>query len=125
MIEEPDPLAGYSLTVVILKPDQCIRALKTINSKRYPMRVMVKDDGLQYVKENGPFASEVHNVQILQMPDEAAMQKRSILSPKGPQVVPVRLVGLFLVNNPEGKFMYANMELCKILEPISEVKNAD
>jgi len=79
------------------------------------MKVKVQDKGLQYVADHGEFESEVHDVQMLSLPDDEAMKKKSILSPKAPQMVPIKLVTLLLVGNPQGRLMWANMEHCTVI----------
>jgi len=80
-------------------------------------RVKCNDDGLNWVKENGGFESEVHQINMLQIPDVEAMKAKNIAIPKqyAQQTIPVRVVTLFLVNNPEGMFMWADSAKCRYL----------
>jgi hypothetical protein len=79
------------------------------------MRVRCDDDGLAYIKEKGGFESEVHKIEMLQIPDIQAMKDSKIAVPKQyqQQAIPVRVVTLFLVNNPDGMFMWADSAKCK------------
>jgi len=81
------------------------------------MRILCEDDGLEVVKEKGPFESEVHNVQMLQIPDVAAMQSKSLVVPKAmkEQVVPVKIITLLLLNTADGALLWADASKCRVI----------
>lgn len=76
--------------------------------------VIVKDEAIPYVKEHGEFRSEVYQVQTLQIPDEEAMKRMSLLQSPRQQVVPVRMVTIFLVADPNKKFIWAVGDKCEL-----------
>lgn len=85
------------------------------------IRVRCDDDGLAFIKEHGGFESDVHKIEMLQIPDLEAMKNSKIAVPKqyAQQAVPVRVVTLFLVNNPAGVFMWADSGKCKRILAVS------